>query len=450
MYFLRNDASLTFTEFLRKSGELISIYFCLSLLFIIIFKYNGLYRINIIITRAAHLACLFKAFYYGILNIVLLSLIIEDSEIIDPRFMVFVFVLIVVPTMYLLRIEGLRYLFIRFSNSSFKRNVLILGDGKAGKMLATKLMYENPIGLNIVGFVDDRKAINEEVVIGKKVIGHFEDIEDLIDRNDIDELIIADDDSNSERVLDVIDTCKRLKVNVRVSSELFDIVGKRLVTEKYADIPVIDVSSHYNNTVTLGLKRIIDVIITSIAVVLLTPFMILIAFLIKISSPGPVLFHQIRIGRYGREFKFYKFRSMKVIDGEDEDRKKLMLEFMIDTNVKSKIINDTRVTWIGKILRRTSLDELPQLFNVLKGEMSLVGPRPCLPYEFENYDEWQKRRVSVIPGCTGVWQVWGRSTVSFKESVVLDLYYINNMSPWFDLQLMFQTVPAILTARGAK
>jgi len=364
--------------------------------------------------------------------------------------MVFVFVLIVVPTMYLLRIEALRYLFIRFSNSSFKRNVLILGDGKAGKMLATKLMYENPIGLNIVGFVDDRKAINEEVVIGKKVIGHFQDIEDLIDRNDIDELIIADDDSNSERVLEVIDTCKRLNVNVRVSSELFDIVGKRLVTEKYADIPVIDVSSHYNNSVTLGLKRTIDVLVPLIAVILLAPLMIIITFLIKVSSPGPVLFHQIRVGRHGREFKFYKFRSMKVIDGEDEGRKKLMLEFMNDTSVKSKIINDTRVTWIGQILRRTSLDELPQLFNVLKGEMSLVGPRPCLPYEFENYDEWQKRRVSVIPGCTGVWQVWGRSSVSFKESVVLDLYYINNMSPWFDLQLMFQTVPAILTARGAK
>jgi len=98
----------------------------------------------------------------------------------------------------------------------------------------------------------------------------------------------------------------------------------------------------------------------------------------------------------------------------------------------------------------TSLDELPQLLNVIKGEMSLVGPRPCLPYEYENYSEWQKRRVNVTPGCTGVWQVWGRSSVSFKDSVVLDLYYINNMSPWFDLQLIFQTVPAILTARGAK
>jgi undecaprenyl-phosphate galactose phosphotransferase len=143
---------------------------------------------------------------------------------------------------------------------------------------------------------------------------------------------------------------------------------------------------------------------------------------------------------------------MSVINGDDEERKQKMIDFMKDENgtQKTKIINDSRVTWIGKIIRKLSLDELPQLFNVLKGEMSLVGPRPCLPYEYENYDEWQKRRVSVIPGCTGVWQVWGRSSVSFKESVVLDLYYINNMSPWFDLQLIFQTIPVMLTAKGAK
>ena len=144
---------------------------------------------------------------------------------------------------------------------------------------------------------------------------------------------------------------------------------------------------------------------------------------------------------------------MKVSRGEDEVRKKKMIEFMKkgqDQSGSMKIINDSRVTWIGKIIRKTSLDELPQLINVLKGDMSLVGPRPCLPYEYENYDDWQKRRVSVIPGCTGVWQVLGRSQVSFKDSVVLDLYYINNMSPWLDLQLILQTIPTMIFLRGGK
>ena len=138
---------------------------------------------------------------------------------------------------------------------------------------------------------------------------------------------------------------------------------------------------------------------------------------------------------------------------EDEERKKMMIEFMNkDSNdaLGQKVINAKRVTKIGQIIRKTSLDELPQLFNVVRGEMSLVGPRPCLPYEYENYAEWQKRRLSVIPGCTGVWQVIGRSNVSFKDSVVLDLYYINNMSPWLDLQILLKTIPVILFARGGK
>jgi exopolysaccharide biosynthesis polyprenyl glycosylphosphotransferase len=390
--------------------------------------------------------------YYGALNVVLVSILIESSNLLDSRFLIFVFILLAIPSLYIVRIELLRFLFIGFSNTSFRRNVIIVGDGKAGKMLATKLMYENPIGLNILGFVDDDKRINEEVVIGKKVIGYTNQIADLISVHDVDELLIALDDENTERTLGLIDSCKKMNVSVRVTSELFDIVARRMKTETYFDVPVIDVSSHYNNSFTLALKRGFDIVISIFALILLSPVLLTISLLIKISSPGSILFNQTRIGKYGKEFQFFKFRSMKVMKGEDEERKQQMIDFMKDSNgdLRTKVINDNRVTWIGNIIRRTSLDELPQLLNVIKGEMSLVGPRPCLPYEYENYDEWQKRRVNVIPGCTGVWQVWGRSSVSFKESVVLDLYYINNMSPWFDLQLLFQTIPAILATRGAK
>ncbi len=452
MFLLRKDVSLNFFEFLGQSTFLVFIFFILSLLYIIIFQYNGLYRINIIITRASHLAHIMKAIYYGALNIVLISLLIEPADVLDSRLIIFVSVLIVIPALYLFRAEILRYILIRFSGTSFRRNVIIVGDGKAGKMLATKLMYENPIGLNILGFVDDDKTLNEEVVIGKKIIGNINNLEQIIEENDVDELLIAIDDEDYENVLGIIDLCKSLNVNVRVTSELFDIVARKVSTEKYAEIPVIDVSSHYNNSITLAMKRTFDIIISTVSLILLSPVILVIAASIKLTSPGPILFKQTRIGKYGKKFQFYKFRSMTMIEGEDEERKKEMLEFMNQGNGDSetKIINTSRVTWIGNIIRKSSLDELPQLFNVILGDMSLVGPRPCLPYEYENYDEWQKRRVSVIPGCTGVWQVWGRSSVSFKESVVLDLYYINNMSPWFDLQLIYQTIPAMLTARGAK
>ena len=452
MYLLRKDTALNFIDFVGQSAFFVLVFFILSLLYIIIFQYNGLYRINIIITRASHLVHIMKAIYYGALNIVLISLLIEPANVLDSQLIIFVSILIVIPALYLFRAEILRYILIRFSGTSFKRNVIIVGDGKAGKMLATKLMYENPIGLNILGFVDNDKKLNEEVVIGKKVIGNLNNLEEIIDRYDVDELLIAVDDEDNEKVLEVIDLCKSLKISVRVTSELFNIVSRKLSTEKYADIPVIDVSSHYNNAITLGMKRTFDLVASTIALVLLSPVMLVITILIKVTSSGSILFKQTRVGKHGKTFQFYKFRSMTNIDGEDEDRKKLMLDFMNNENgdADTKIINNSRVTWIGNLIRKSSLDELPQLFNVLRGEMSLVGPRPCLPYEYENYDDWQKRRVSVIPGCTGVWQVWGRSSVSFKESVVLDLYYINNMSPWFDLQLIYQTIPAMLTARGAK
>jgi len=452
MYLLRKDASLNFIEFLGQSGFLVFIFFVLSLHYIVIFQYNGLYRINIIITRAAHLAHIMKAIYYGALNIIFISLLIEPVDVLDSRLIIFVSVLIVIPALYLFRAEILRYILIRFSGTSFKRNVIIVGDGKSGKMLATKLMYENPIGLNILGFVDGDIKLNEEVVTGKKVIGNLNNLEDIIDKYDVDELLIAVDDEDNEKVLGIIDLCKSLNVSVRVTSELFDIVARKVSTEKYAEIPVLDVSSHYNNAITIGMKRAFDIVVSTVTLILFAPVIFIITILIKVSSPGAILFKQTRVGRYGKTFQFYKFRSMTVLDGEDEDRKKLMLDFMNNDNgdADTKVINNSRVTWIGKLIRKSSLDELPQLFNVLQGKMSLVGPRPCLPYEYENYDDWQKRRVSVIPGCTGVWQVWGRSSVSFKESVVLDLYYINNMSPWFDLQLIYQTIPALFSARGAK
>jgi exopolysaccharide biosynthesis polyprenyl glycosylphosphotransferase len=395
-----------------------------------------------------------KALYYGALSIVLVSISIESSTIIDSRLLIFLFALIALPSLYVIRTELMRRLYLLFSTSGFRRNVLIFGDGKTGKLLAAKLLFENPIGLEVVGFVDDDKPIGETIVSDAKVIGRFNEIEELLKKYHVDELIVAIDSENHDKFLEIIDRCKNLQVNVRITSELFDVVAEKVSTEKYSDIPVIDVSSHYNNFLTLGLKRTFDIIISIFALTLLSPVILLIIAAIKLSSPGKILFKQSRIGKNGREFQFYKFRSMKegTIGDKEEDRVKQMLDFMKDDYADSgtKIINNSRITWIGKIIRKTSLDELPQLLNVVKGDMSIVGPRPCLPYEYENYDEWQKRRVNVIPGCTGVWQVWGRSSVSFKESVVLDLYYINNMSPWFDFQIMLQTVPAILTARGAE
>jgi lipopolysaccharide/colanic/teichoic acid biosynthesis glycosyltransferase len=195
----------------------------------------------------------------------------------------------------------------------------------------------------------------------------------------------------------------------------------------------------------------VDIIGATIGIILLSPIFLLLALIIKTTSSGPVFYKQVRIGKNGKPFDFYKFRSMTVVKGEDEERKKLMLQFMKNNgNGGTKIINESRVTWIGKYIRKTSVDELPQLFNVLRGDMSLVGPRPCLPYEYDNYEDWQKKRAAAIPGCTGLWQVSGRSQVSFNDSILLDLYYINNISVWLDIKLIFKTIPVMFFSTGGK
>jgi lipopolysaccharide/colanic/teichoic acid biosynthesis glycosyltransferase len=166
-----------------------------------------------------------------------------------------------------------------------------------------------------------------------------------------------------------------------------------------------------------------------------------------------VIFKQKRIGLKGKEFYFLKFRTMRGKEEEDVERKKKMIEFIKNDNNANncnfnKVININRITKVGEFLRKYSIDELPQLFNVILGDMSLVGPRPCLPYEYENYEEWQKKRFDVLPGCTGVWQVYGRGKVNFNDSIILDLFYVNNMTPWLDTILILKTLPVMITGKG--
>ena len=204
-------------------------------------------------------------------------------------------------------------------------------------------------------------------------------------------------------------------------------------------------------------KRAFDLLATSLMLVVASPVMLVIALLIKQTSPGPVLFAQERLGKDGKPFRFYKFRSMEH-NSDDAIHRQFVAMFIggeddgfTDTNPGDhvfKMKRDPRVTGIGAMLRRTSLDELPQLFNILMGEMSLVGPRPPIAYEIENYQPWHMERLKAVPGLTGLWQVSGRSTVSFEEMVPLDIRYINNWSPWQDFRILLKTIPVVFQGTG--
>jgi len=206
------------------------------------------------------------------------------------------------------------------------------------------------------------------------------------------------------------------------------------------------------------MKRVLDIIAASIVLVLAAPFAAIVALLIKLSSPGPVLFRQTRIGENGKEFQFYKFRSMRV--GNDDSRHRQYIKAFIEGDEQElrrlqggtkiyKMTSDDRVTPVGKFLRRTSLDELPQLINVLRGEMSMVGPRPHLPYEVELYKDWHRRRLQGLPGITGWWQIHGRSRVPFDEAVRMDIWYLEHQSLVLDIRIMCRTITKATVGRGA-
>ncbi|MCX6150361.1 MAG: sugar transferase [Ignavibacteriales bacterium] len=433
--------------------------FLLFLIFPFIYNFiqqsNGLYKLNNFLTIVQQSAALVKSLFYSFIALIIISFLIKFRFLLDSRLFVISVLSFTFLFSLIIRVLVLRKFYLLFAEKKIlKRNILIIGAGKSGKLIATKFLFENNAGLNISGFVDDNIAIGEKVIKNLQILGGVNDLTTIVSHIKVDEVLIAIDNTSYDRLLEIVDVCNKLGLMVRLTSELFKIIPQKLITDAYYGIPLIESSPVIDPKVNYFYKRGIDIIGSLFGLILLSPLFLIIAIIIKINSKGPVLFKQTRIGKYGKPFMFYKFRSMTIVDNDDKEREKKMIEFMKENNSNgrkfSKVINQGRVTKIGKLIRKSSIDELPQLFSVLKGEMSLVGPRPCLPYEFDNYDEWQKRRLSAVPGCTGVWQVSGRSEVTFNDSVVLDIYYINNMTPWLDLQIILKTLPVMFFAKGGK
>jgi len=329
----------------------------------------------------------------------------------------------------------------------------VVGGDKAARHAAATIKSDSFSDLDVVGFLDDYKAVGVRILDDYSNLAMLDQIQEVVEENKVEEILIAIDHAPYNRLIHVVETCLRTEKPVRIYSDLLHVVAEKMKVEFYSGIPVIELSQYSLNDHVWKLKRMLDLILASTALVLLLPLFLAIAIGIKLSSKGPIIYKQVRIGKGGRPFNFYKFRSMHV-RADDSIHKEFVTDFIKNGSCNRdmkvfKITDDPRIFKFGKFIRKTSLDEFPQLLNVLKGEMSLVGPRPCLPYEWECYDEWHKKRLNVIPGCTGLWQTLGRSSVTFAEMVILDLYYISNMTLWFDFKIVLQTFPVIFLAKGA-
>jgi exopolysaccharide biosynthesis polyprenyl glycosylphosphotransferase len=281
-------------------------------------------------------------------------------------------------------------------------------------------------------------------------------IERLAAEGRIDQVLVAREDLPRDMLIALVQRCVGWGLTVVVASPAFNVMIGRAPVFILDGMPVLEIQPSGLFTPARHVKRAIDFTGALVGGLLLAPLLLVIALLIKTGSRGPVLYRQERVGRGGKVFHFYKFRSMVV--NSDEQLHRAYLEKLVKGGEEAsldhegrkiyKLVDDPRVTPVGSFLRRTSLDELPQLWNILKGEMSLVGPRPCLPYEWDLHKEWQKRRLDVTPGLTGLWQVTGRSRVPFDDMVLLDLYYIAHWSIGLDIELILRTVPVMFSGRG--
>jgi exopolysaccharide biosynthesis polyprenyl glycosylphosphotransferase len=326
------------------------------------------------------------------------------------------------------------------------RRIIIVGAGEVGRRVMRTVVARPDLGYDIVGYVDDNPDKGEGKIGRFCGLGAIDMLSQVIDENEVDEVIITLPWNYHRRILSVLRACARREVMARLVPDLFQMSLSRVEVGDLGGVPLIEIKEIAFSRAELAVKRAVDLLGAIVGLLVGWPLFLLIALAIKLDSKGPVFFRQIRVGEHHRRFDIYKFRTMRV--GAERELADLQEQNEAD-GVIFKIREDPRVTRVGRFLRRTSLDELPQFINVLRGEMSLVGPRPPIPAEVEQYQPWHEKRLTVPPGITGLWQVSGRSELTFDEMVLLDLYYIEHWSPWLDFAILVRTLPKVIARDGA-
>jgi exopolysaccharide biosynthesis polyprenyl glycosylphosphotransferase len=334
---------------------------------------------------------------------------------------------------------------------TYLQNTVIVGAGDVGQLVARKILQHPEYGINLVGFLDsapkDRRPDLEHLTL----LGPPEHLRAIVRMFDIERVVIAFSNETHEATLELIRSLKDLDVQIDIVPRLFEIVGPTVGIHTVEGLPLVGLRPLRLARSSRFLKRMLDVVGAGVGLLFLAPLFVVVAIAIKLKSPGPIFFRQVRVGTAGRTFRIYKFRTMS----EDAEARKA--EFAhLNKHVANggdgkmfKIPADPRVTNVGRFLRRYSLDELPQLVNVLKGEMSLVGPRPLILDEDELVHAWARDRLKLKPGMTGLWQVLGRTDIPFEEMTKLDYLYVTGWSLRNDLSLILRTIPAVFRAQKA-
>jgi len=326
------------------------------------------------------------------------------------------------------------------------RNILVCGSGSIAEHLIESVKRRPELGYRVLGCVDvDPGRIGSEVM-GVPVVGIVDRLDDLLNDFSVDEVFFAIPSHLVQNMDKLVYLCEEVGVRANIVWDIYKPSIAKTSVRNFLDMPVLTFTATPLQVGQLMVKQLMDYVLSVAGLIVLAPLLAAVALAVKLTSPGPVFFSQVRSGLNGRTFKMIKFRTM-VADAEQRK------EELLDQNEMSgpvfKMKKDPRITRLGAFLRNSSIDELPQLFNVLKGEMSLVGPRPPIPEEVANYERWQRRRLSMKPGITCFWQISGRNQIDFEEWMRLDLKYIDNWSLRLDLVILLKTVPVVILRRGA-
>lgn len=421
-----------------------------------VFVPHGLYDLRVIATGWTHLSRLIRSWGLLAAVVILAIFVMKPDPPLRSRLALGLFLALGFAAIATIRLGLWRTLVLARWEDALRGGRVIVGSGMLARRIASATSDPHGWEPRLVGFVDDHDPTAEdESHLDAPFLGGLDVVERLAQDRRIDEVIVAREDLSRGDLVELAHAWMDRGLRVGLASSAFEVMVARASSRVVGDAPLAEFRRSPQFGIRLFAKRAFDVAAVTLGGILLLPLLAAIAVAVKLTSPGPVLYRQKRMGRGGKPFTMFKFRSM-VAGNDDRRHRDYVQELMNGTGSRVdgdgqpvfKLVDDPRITPLGKLLRRSSLDELPQLWNVLIGEMSLVGPRPCLPYEWELYRPWQRRRLDAVPGITGLWQVAGRSRVSFEDMVLLDLHYIANWSLPGDLAILARTVPVVLDGRG--
>ncbi len=377
---------------------------------------------------------------------ILIAYLTISSNLMVIRSEIFVFIVLDMVMLYLLRRSIQRVLRYYRAKGKDQKNILIVGSGKQACEFYDKAKSNSQWGINILGFLseDGNRLYNG---MSDLLIGKIKDLPYILNHNQVDEVFISLPLSSFHKVEDLLSQCQEQGVTVHIAAEFLKANARNFSANDIFGSPVLSFTSAPRRLDMVFIKRVVDIVVSGIMLIMLSPVFLILAIAIRLDSKGPVFYRWKVVGKNRKEFTGYKFRSMVV------SADKLKIKLLNKNEMKGvvfKMKNDPRITRVGKFIRKYSLDELPQLYNVFKGDMSLVGPRPPLQTEVGSFANWHRRKLSVKPGITCLWQVSGRNNINdFDEWVKMDLDYIDRWSLWMDLKILARTIPTVISGKGA-